>query len=577
MSKFKAICSSDTPSLLYQNVLKNRKISERVINNLSNANENDIYDFKLLKNIEKAIEILHRFIEEEKIITLVVDCDVDGLTSTAILYQFLHDVYPKAKENLRVLMHEGKKHGMSDDIEMPIETDLLLMADAGTNDIEQQQKFVNEVKGREIIILDHHPTTEEYREVSNVCLVNSQEGDYPNKFLSGAGVAYKFIQAYGERYGYIYDIYQDIAGLGNLADAMDSTSIETRAFFNHVTDYDNIYSLYLKTLIDNDKYEKLSLKFLAWKVIPPLNAVMRIGTMEDKRDLFFGFVSRNKEEVEKAIKVAKNCKAKQDREKKKMVATCHEIIEEENLNSLGILLVNTTGIGKDSNLNGLVAQILAEHYNKPCLVYSLSNGIFVGSGRNSNLEVINNFRDWCLDTGLFELAQGHESAFGIRITQENEQRIRHLIAKTFPISDASEKMVFVDGVIDFDKLDYNEITKIAKLENLWCTTLKEPTFCIKNVRCNTKDLTRRGARKNVLSFNLDKFSFFKNFLSADFYNELTLDTCEEDIVGKEVLIDFVVTFNLNTYNGFTKTQMNIIDAYSREELFTKEVSIEDIW
>lgn len=582
MSKFNCLCVSDTPATLYSNVLNNRKLTEKQIEELLNADEEQIHDYHLLNNINEAIEILHKAVEEEKVITLVVDCDVDGMTSTGILYQFLQDIYPKYEEKVHVLFHEGKQHGFSYDLEIPKDTDLMLMADAGTNDVEQQRKFLDEKIGREIIILDHHPKADDIELLEEVCIVNPQLDDYPNKFLSGAGVVYKFIEAYGEKYRIIYDIYKDLAGLGNLADVMDSRSIETRAFFNYITDYDNIYNKYLKTMIDNNKYEDLSLKFLAWNVVPQLNAVMRIGTQEQKKEVFYALVSRDDEVIAKGIKTAKSCKSKQDRDKKKIVALCEELIEKENLNEYGIIMVNTTDIKGETNLNGLVAQIISEEYNKPTLVYSMVNGEFVGSGRNNNSKMIKSFRDWCNDTGLFSLAQGHDNAFGVKLSIENEKRLRELIAKEWHNFDNGERTIFVDGIIDYSKLDYNEALKIASLEPLWATSLREPTFFIRNVNCNTRDITRKGSRNNVLSFNIGTFSFFKNFLSKDFYNDITLGYGEssEDI---DVCVDFLVKFKLNTYNGITKPQLEIVDAITRpvKQIVTKadldNLDLADVW
>ena len=103
---------------------------------------------------------------------------------------------------------------------IPISADYMIVPDAGTNQYDEQRVFAEQ--GREILIMDHH-LYEGHYEHPNVTIVNNQTSpDFPNKSLSGAGVVYKTIQAYSQKYlkNEFYKNFQDIAAVGIIADMM---------------------------------------------------------------------------------------------------------------------------------------------------------------------------------------------------------------------------------------------------------------------------------------------------------------------------------------------------------------------
>ena len=163
--------------------------------------------------------------------------DVDGICSAALMYKFLTflgvHIY-----RIKVLFHDGKKHGLSKEIMAQIEDalsacnsitkPLIIIPDAGTNDAEQCKSLVN--IGCKILILDHHD-----KEVDNpyATIINNQTSfNIYNKNLCGTGVVWKFITAYlkthikNSQLAYMSVI--DIVNFANLADVMDMRSYENR-------------------------------------------------------------------------------------------------------------------------------------------------------------------------------------------------------------------------------------------------------------------------------------------------------------------------------------------------------------
>jgi single-stranded-DNA-specific exonuclease len=134
-------------------------------------------------------------------ITVVVDADADGFTSAAIFLNYMYDLYSynQSKEEtltkLNYILHSGKQHGLEDVVDQLLKDDsgLIVIPDAGTNDIEQMQRLID--SGKFILCMDHHES-DNWLEADNCIIINNQICDYPNKNLSGAGVTWQICKAY---------------------------------------------------------------------------------------------------------------------------------------------------------------------------------------------------------------------------------------------------------------------------------------------------------------------------------------------------------------------------------------------
>ena len=189
-------------------------------NEYKTLNESYVIPYQNLNNIEKAARI---FIENvHRRVHIVVDCDADGVTSAAMIYRYINEAYGNKPT---YSLHAGKQHGLSDDIKIPEDTELLIIPDAGTNDVKQCKELSE--KGVNIIVLDHH-----LKEVDNpyAVIVNNQTSEnYSNKEFCGAGIVYKFLKAVDElEWIDKADEFLDLVALGNISDVMDMRSYETR-------------------------------------------------------------------------------------------------------------------------------------------------------------------------------------------------------------------------------------------------------------------------------------------------------------------------------------------------------------
>ncbi len=146
---YKPTLDSLTPR---QQILYNRDISLEEQSNWLNASWNDVNDFHLLKNIkDAAVMVINHCMWTSSKITILQDSDADGLTSSAIIANYIHRICSKEPT---ILIHEGKAHGLADiDLDKIIETtSLLILPDSSSNDYEQH-KYLHD-NGVDIVILD---------------------------------------------------------------------------------------------------------------------------------------------------------------------------------------------------------------------------------------------------------------------------------------------------------------------------------------------------------------------------------------------------------------------------------------
>ena len=147
----------------------------------------------------RAVEKIQTTIENQADVLVVVDSDLDGYTSASILMNYLYAIEPEwSKRHLSYLHHCGKEHGLSDVFDKILDRwpKTVTVPDGGTNDVKYM-KALNDVDIN-VLVLDHHLANE--KPLDNGCsvVVNVQTTDYPNKSLTGAGVAWQFCRAMDE-------------------------------------------------------------------------------------------------------------------------------------------------------------------------------------------------------------------------------------------------------------------------------------------------------------------------------------------------------------------------------------------
>lgn len=542
-----------------------------------------LYDYKLLKNIDKAVERLIYHIENNNQIQIIVDPDVDGYASASILYRYLKKM--GKEELITYSLHTGKQHGLSDDINIKENIKLLIIPDAGSNDIEQCKKLHD--KNVDIIILDHHLCNDEN---PYAIIVNNQICDYPNKNLCGVGIVYKFLQALDDELWNNYaDNYLDIVALGNISDVMDIRDFETRYLVE--LGLNKIKSKLFKALLDKQAYSingEINIMSIQFYITPILNAMIRVGDEDEKDLLFRAFIETNEEFSYKkrgettetnediytrATRLCINAKSRQDKAVEKSVLEIHKIIEEKQSDKNKVMFINVTSVLGET-LTGLVAMKIAEQFNKPCLLLRKQQTnddeiLYGGSGRNYNNSLIDSFKDFLDNTGVFEFVSGHDNAFGFSIKKDNVINAIEIINKKLSDIDFT-KYYQVDFEIDYNDLSVSFIKTICDLKPIYGTGVNEPYICIKNVPVYIENVSVIGKNKDTWKITDDNGFVFIKFKATNdliinsfnkIWNEIEFDS-DEVVEGYIYNINVIGKMSINNYNGILTPQI-IVEDYER--------------
>lgn len=527
--------------------------------------EKEQHDFMLLDNIVTAAECLIKHIQNNSKIFIQIDSDMDGFSSAAIMYLYIKKIKPEIEIFWRV--HEGKQHGLIVDT-IPDEVNLVIAPDSSSNDYEQHKQLKE--KGIDVIVLDHHMSDKGYSE--NAIVVNNQLSDnYPNKSLCGAGVTYKFCCCLDNILGtnYAHD-FIDLTAVGMIGDMMELCDLETRYIVNE--GLHNINNFGLNAMVDKQSYSmgnKITPTGIAFYIVPLVNALIRVGTQDEKRILFRSFVDpltkvpstkRGHKEGDmetvcgQAVRICTNAKNRQDRMKLKAFENLDFKIQKLSLDEHKIIIVEVEdGEEFDSTLTGLVAMQLVTKYKKPvCVVRENSDGFLRGSARGISHGPIEDLRQFFMDSGYFEYATGHPNAHGVSIAKSKLNSFLKYADEELKDVDFNENVYEVDIVADSENSYLKDIIiNLGDLAEIWGQGIEEPLIAIENIHLSKNGIEAIGANKDTVKFTVNGITYIK-FKDEKLLEKLTAnDTMKVTVIGKA---------NVNEWGGNITPQI-IIENY----------------
>ena len=528
---------STNPDKALKELLQDRGVQD--IENFLNPTAACELDPHKLENIEAAANMLLGHLRKDSNILFIVDCDADGFTSSAILWLYIKHIFPAAK--LEFTVHEHKQHGLNDKVTWITDEarwDLVICPDAGSYDVEEHLALGE--LGMDVICLDHHEQLYDSQGnpvISNLpttIVVNNQlSPDYSNKSLCGAGIVYKFCEVLDEILGINQaHNYIDLAALGEIADVMDRTNIETNYIM--MEGLNNIQNEGFRTLIESQSFslkEKavspyigLSPIDIAFYIAPLINAITRVGTLTEKETMFYCFIEPNKPvqstkrgakagdwelAAEQTARVGKNAKSRQDRLKEQAIGIIDFKIQKDGLDENNIILVELDGSDNiPQELTGLIAMNIVSKYHKPVMIGRRNNDNEIqGSIRSDgNFAGLPSFKKFLEDSGLVSYTAGHDNAAGWGL---NGNRIDTLIeyANTKLKAEDFENCYVVDYILDGS--DYNDelLGSLAAHPEYFGNHIEEPMIVIKNIPL--MNIMAMGANKDSMKISYNGIDYVK--------------------------------------------------------------------
>ena len=556
-------------------LLKDRGIEERDIEEFLAPSPENVGSFNDLVNIDKGVEFIQELITSGEKALLLIDSDCDGYMSAGLLYKYLMDSQKSIQ--LDYITHEEKGHGLRDvvkrrDVSID-EYKYMIIIDAGSNDIEHFAEYPN----TKFLVIDHHDIEHDQLVGDNYIIINNQSSpNYENKALCGAGMGWQFIRALkangiGETNP---DLHLDMVAVATIADLMDSTQLENRYIID--VGLSRINNPFLNELVaarqDAFQGDVIQDK-IAWYTTPIINGMCRSGSMEEKIRMFEAIVDGDGmiQDLKRGAKPgdlvtrasnsrreATNAKGRQDTKKKKLSALAKMKIENEELdNNKIITLILDEDFGDlPSTLNGVVANSLAQEYSRPVLLGRVNrDGVFSGSARGvDTFDIGVGCKEFLSDSNQFEYASGHSNAFGFAITEKKLDSFIKWSNEELKDISIDNGVYYVDFIRNNTSEDIPDIVAdIYNHRHIWGVANKPPLIGVMDIVVSRSDIQVLGSKRDTIKIN-------KNGVSYMFFRQ-SPETVEKFLQWDSIQLDIAGTMNMNIWAG-TATPQIIVQGYN---------------
>lgn len=542
-SEIKKIEEKFNLSNLVATVIANKKINENV-DIFLNPTRNDFYNPFLMPDMNIAVDRIMMAIQNKEKIIIYGDYDVDGITSSTVLKNFLKDRGLESDIYIPNRLNEG--YGLNknaiDEIVKQNYT-LMITVDCGISGI-QELDYANSL-GIETIITDHHEPAEVLPNAIAVIDAKRKDNKYPFNQLAGVGVVYKVIQAISMKYNLEekeYLKYLDLVCVGTISDIVpliDENRIISKLGLKLVEVTKNVG---LRALLESMESKNIDSTTISFGIAPRINACGRLGYEKEALNLFL--TSNILEAKEIANRLNKYNYERQQKEVK-IFNEAIEMIENGEKDKNCIIL------GKEDwhhGVIGIVSSKVTEMYYKPSILICFENDEGKGSGRSIQGFDLHEALSKCQNH--IERFGGHSMAIGITIKKSEFNQFKNDVeeyANTTNIKDLTP-IIKIDKEITSEDMNVYNIKQLKILEP-YGESNKMPIFIYKNLKVDSIRALSEG--KHIKLTLRDK----NNVIDAIGFNMGAV--ANDYLLGDKV--DVVGSLEINEFNGREKIQINLRD------------------
>ena len=488
-------------------LIRNRDvIGEEAVDRYLNGTISDLYDGMLMKDMDKAIDILKEKILEDKKIRVIGDYDIDGVNATYILLEGLERLGADVDSDIPDRISDGyglNRHLVERAYEAGVDT--LITCDNGI--AAADEIAYGKEMGMTVIVTDHHevPFDEQdgekrYRIPPADAVMDPKQPDclYPFKGLCGAAVAYKLMEALWESMGkdsaYLDDLIENvaIATIGDVMDLEDENRIFVKEGLQMLRRTKNPG---LKALIECTGIDKNSLNsyHIGFVLGPCINASGRLDTAKRALELLRAGTQKEADILAGDLKALNDSRKDMTEE---AVKQAEEQVETTTISKDKVLVVYLPDCHE--SLAGIVAGRIRENYYKPVFVLTDAEEGVKGSGRSIDgyhmYEELNKCKELLTKFG------GHRLAAGLSLPKENVGKFREMLNKNCTLTEEEMKeKVTIDMEMPFGCVTEGLVKELELLEPFGKGNTK-PVFA-------ARDVTLLGARilgknRNVLKLQV---------------------------------------------------------------------------
>ena len=512
----------------------------------------DLHDPALLMEMGKAVIRIKKAISDKEKIMVFGDYDVDGITATAILYDFLKKAGADVYYTLPNRDKDG--YGMKDYFIRQFKESgikLIITVDCGTSNFNEIE-LANE-SGIDVVVTDHHTMPAKLPNAHAIVNPKRPDCGYPNKDICGSSIAYKLVTVLAKELWALkkseeyLDYLLTVVALGVIGDCMALTGenrILAREGIKRLSAgmHEGIITLLEEANLPTDKITSTTVGF---QIGPRINAA---GRMDDPNHAFELLIGN----LEKAEILNKLNDKRRVVTKKYIDEAVAEIEKMKKLPNIIILKSKNW----QSGLLGLIANGISERYMRPCIAMQEKEGEFVGSMRSVNdFDITACMRETAGE--LFSAFGGHAMAGGFTLPKNNLDDFLRLVeeagnSKINP--DDFVRTIKIDCEIMPDELTFETCNKINRLEPFGAAN-PEPILLIKNA--TILNIRSVGKASEHLQFPIRLGDKMFNAIAFRFGEHL-------DKINLAIPHDIVCNVEINEWNGNRKLQLKIVDLKPSE-------------
>jgi len=525
----------------------------------------NLYDPFLMKDMSMAVERLNIAVNRQEKVLVYGDYDVDGTTSVAMLYSFLKDKLDNLIYYIPDRYSEG--YGISfKGIDFADEQgcSLIIALDCGIKAVEKVDYASD--KNIDFIICDHHEPGEILPSAVAVLDPKQNGCNYPFKELSACGVGFKLIQAFAQ---------QNNIPFRDIENYLDLVVVSIASDIVPIVDENRILAHFgLKRINQNARLGlqaimkvagavpgNLKINDLVFKIGPRINASGRMELGKSSVDLLVSTDTSLSETMAEKMDSDNTDRKFQDSSiTKEALAMIESDMEMKERNST--VLYNPEW---HKGVIGIVASRIIDHYYRPTIILTRSNGFITGSARSVAGFNLYKALEQCSD--LLQNFGGHMYAAGLTLTEENLQpfilRFEETVTRLIT-PESQVPTVEVDTEISFSDIKTNFFKVLEQFEPFGPQNMS-PVFVTRSAS-DTGYAQCVGTEGEHLKMYLTDSSSDRSFPAIAFRQSHFFD-----LVKNKQTVDVCYSLEENNYKGKTSIQLKIRDIKEKESLSNLQI------
>ena len=560
---FNGIAEKYQISPIIARLMRNRDVvGDDAIAFYLNGTVENLYDGLLMKDMDRAVDILKEKIEEGKKIRVIGDYDIDGVNATYILQQGLAGLGADVDTDIPDRIKDG--YGLNQmliDRALEDDVDTIITCDNGI--AAMSEIAYGKENGMTIVVTDHHevPYLEENGEKKYLlppadAVVDPHRADceYPFKGLCGAAVAYKLVEVLYRVSGkseqeveHLQERLMENVAIATIGDVMDLVG-ENRVFVKKglellkTTKNEGLHALMQCTGVDTANLNTYHIGFV---IGPCINAGGRLDTAKRALELL------NASNRREAVTLAADLKELNDSRKEMTEEGVEEAvrqIESSSWKDDQVLVVYLPECHE--SIAGIIAGRIKERYYRPTFVLTKGETGVKGSGRS--IEAYDMFAEMSRCRELFTKFGGHKLAAGLSLEEEKVEVFRKRINELADLTEEDLQMkVSIDMRLPFPYINEELIHELKILEPFGKGNGK-PLFAESKLRVIQPRIF--GKNRNVLKCRLEDQQ--GNQMEAVYFGEV--EDCLRQMEKKQIM-SFTYYPSINEYMGRRTIQLTIVN------------------